>query len=92
LLGIQAASGSRGESQANGPVVLGVVSGSPADSAGLTRGDVITSVAGTTVGNATALTGVLDRHHPGDKVKVDWTDLSGQTHSASVKLASGPVG
>ena len=37
-----------------GPAVLGVVSGTPADSAGLDRGDVISSVAGTTVDSANA--------------------------------------
>ena len=72
--------------------MLGVVAGSPAESAGLSRGDVINSVGGTTVGSATALTTVLDRDHPGDKVKVAWTDVSGQSHSATVKLATGPVG
>ncbi|WP_433379001.1 S1C family serine protease [Actinoplanes sp. CA-142083] len=92
-LGIQTAgSNNRGFTGSSGPVVLGVVEGSPAESAGLTRGDVITSVAGTTVDDATALTSVLDRYHPGDKVKIGWTDLNGQSHSASVKLASGPVG
>jgi S1-C subfamily serine protease len=73
-------------------VVVGVVSGSPADSAGLDRGDVISSVAGTSVDSATALTRLLDRYHPGDKVKLAWTDLTGQSHGATVKLATGPVG
>ena len=92
-LGIETSgSNSRGFAGSSGPTVLGVVQGSPAESAGLTRGDVITSVAGTTVGDATALTTVLDRYHPGDKVKIAWTDVSGQSHSASVKLATGPVG
>jgi hypothetical protein len=29
-------------------------------------------------------------HHPGDQVKVGWTDTSGASHSASVVLGSGP--
>jgi S1-C subfamily serine protease len=92
-LGIQTAGGGNGGfTGAGGPVVLGVVEGSPAESAGLTRGDAITSVAGTTIDDATALTSVLDRYHPGDQVKVGWTGLDGQSHSASVKLATGPVG
>jgi S1-C subfamily serine protease len=92
-LGIQVASSStRGAQDAGGPVVLGVVADSPADGAGLARGDVIRSVSGTAVDTPTALTNVLDRHHPGDKVKVTWTDLSGQSHSSSVKLTTGPVG
>ena len=92
-LGVEVTSSSaRGAQDAAGPVVLGVVRGSPADGAGLSRGDVIRSVAGTTVATATALTNVLDRHHPGDKVKVTWTDLSGQSHSSTLKLTTGPVG
>jgi len=92
-LGIEAAgSTAQGSADESGAAVLGVVQGAPAESAGLTRGDVITSVAGSKVTSATDLTSLLDQHHPGDKVKVAWTDVSGQTHSASVKLATGPVG
>ena len=90
-LGIET-SGSRGYTGQSGPVVLGVVAGSPAESAGLQRGDVITSVAGDPVDSATALTTVLDRYHPGDRVKLAWTDVTGQSHSSTVKLATGPVG
>ena len=32
------------------------------------------------------------RYHPGDKVKVAWTDVSGQSHTGTVKLTTGPVG
>jgi S1-C subfamily serine protease len=91
-LGIETTSNARGLGDGTGPAVLGVVSGSPADSAGLARGDVIHSVAGTTVADSTALTNLLDRYHPGDKVKVSWIDVSGQSHSSTVKLATGPVG
>jgi S1-C subfamily serine protease len=99
-LGIEAASsnsqGSGGQNSGTqgdgGAAILGVIQGSPAESAGLSRGDVITSVGGTTVDDATALTTLLDRHHPGDSVKVGWTDLSGQSHTSTVKLTSGPVG
>ena len=92
-LGIETAgSSSRGFQGVAGPVVLGVVAGTPADSAGLTRGDVIRSVAGTSVDSATTLTNLLDRYHPGDRVKLAWTDVSGQSHTSSVKLATGPVG
>jgi S1-C subfamily serine protease len=90
-LGIETAA-SNGYQGVSGPVVLGVVAGTPAASAGLARGDVIRSVAGTTVDSATTLTNVLDRYHPGDKVKVAWTDVSGQSHSSTVKLGTGPVG
>lgn len=92
-LGIETTdSGSGGYAGMTGPAVLGVLSGSPAESAGLTRGDVITSVAGHTVDSASSLTNLLDRYHPGDRVKLSWTDVSGQSHSATIKLATGPVG
>ena len=91
-LGIETAGNSRGYQGVAGPVVLGVVAGTPADSAGLTRGDVIRSVAGTTVDSATTLTNLLDGYHPGDRVKLAWTDVSGQSHTSTVKLATGPVG
>jgi S1-C subfamily serine protease len=91
-LGIEAAGSSRGFQGVAGAVVLGVVADSPADSAGLTRGDVIRSVAGTTIESATTLTTMLDRYHPGDRVTLAWTDVSGQSQSGSVKLATGPVG
>jgi S1-C subfamily serine protease len=90
-LGIEAASSAGFRAEA-GPMVLGVVAGSPADDAGLARGDVIRSMAGATVDSATALTNLLDRYHPGDRVKLAWTDAAGASHSGSLKLAGGPVG
>jgi hypothetical protein len=29
-------------------------------------------------------------HHPGDSMPVAWMDVSGQQHTATVRLASGP--
>ncbi len=53
---------------------------------------MITSVGGTAVASATELTNLMDRYHPGDTVKLAWTDVNGQTHTATAKLATGPVG
>jgi len=75
-----------------GAGVTGVESGSPAESAGLGQGDVIVSVDGQPVDSPTTLTTLLDHPHPGDKVTIGWTDRSGQSQSAAVSLASGPVG
>jgi S1-C subfamily serine protease len=75
-----------------GAPVAGVVSGSPADDLGLGQGDVIVSLGGQTVDSPTTLTTLMDRYHPGDKVTVGWTDGTGRSHSASVKLVSGPAG
>ena len=90
-LGIETTSSQQGAGE-SGAAVLGVVPGAPAEAAGLSRGDVITSVDGTSVADATALTNVLDRFHPGDHVKVTWTSLSGQSQTGTIKLATGPVG
>lgn len=76
--------------QANGAVVGGVLPGYPAQTLGLSQGDVITSVDGQAVTSATGLTDLLSAHHSGDTVQLVWVDPSGQTHTATVKLASGP--
>lgn len=70
----------------------GVVAGSPAEAAGLTNGDVITSINGQPVSSATALTQLLDGYHPGDRVRVGWTDPNGRAHTSTIKLMTGPVG
>ena len=75
----------------NGAAIAGVVSGGPADSAGLAAGDVITAVGRTAIGSADDLTGVLAGHDPGDTVSVTWTDSAGTTRTAPITLASGPA-
>ncbi len=77
--------------QGTGVTIAGALSGSPADTAGLTAGDTITSVGGQPVSSATDIQQVLVKYHPGDKISVEWTDQSGQSHSATVPLTSGPA-
>jgi S1-C subfamily serine protease len=89
FLGVEVQSSSVGSAS---PVVAGVVPGSPAAAAGIGAGDVITAVAGQSVTSNTALTNILAGHHPGDKVSVGWTDQSGQQHTATLQLATGPTG
>lgn len=76
----------------SGALIDGVVSGGPADLAGLAAGDVITSVNGRSVTSPQTLQSALEQHHPGDRVSIGWTDQSGQSHSAKVQLATGPAG
>jgi S1-C subfamily serine protease len=73
-----------------GAVVESVVSGSAGAQAGLAEGDVITGVNGNSIKSSSDLSNQLQSHHPGDTVQLHWTDASGQTHSASVTLTSGP--
>ncbi|MGD0245136.1 MAG: trypsin-like peptidase domain-containing protein [Streptosporangiaceae bacterium] len=85
--------GGQGSSQgsASGATIVGVLSGSPAAAAGLAEGDTITSVGGQTVSSASDIAQVLVKFHPSDKISVSWTDASGQSHSATVTLTSGPA-
>ena len=94
FLGVElsSAAGLPGSSASTGVTLAGVLSGSPAASAGLASGDEIVSVGGHSVASAAGLQSVLERHHPGDTISVSWLDPSGQSHSARVALAAGPVG
>jgi S1-C subfamily serine protease len=74
-----------------GAVIEQVIQGTPADSAGLAAGDVITAVNGTQVSTSDELTSALDAHKPGDSVTITWTDTSGQSQTANVTLTSGPA-
>jgi S1-C subfamily serine protease len=75
---------------ASGASVASTVTNGPAQEAGLAGGDVITSLGGTTISSANDLTNAISQHHPGDKVSIGWTDSSGQPHTATVQLSSGP--
>ena len=52
---------------------------------------MITSLAGQSVTSASQVQTILGSYHPGDKVSIGWTDASGQSHTATVTLASGPA-
>jgi serine protease Do len=76
----------------SGVVVRDVLSGTPAEQSGLVRGDVITSLDGVTLNDATTLTAVLDRHYPGDAVDLVWQDRTGHQRTVKLTLAAGPDG
>ena len=82
---------SEGIQTGSGAAVAGVLPGSAAQSAGIAAGDVITSVDGQAVSSPTTLQTAMEQYHPGDKVTIGWADQSGQTHSATVTLATGPA-
>jgi S1-C subfamily serine protease len=77
-------------SDVNGVVIQQVVSGAPAERAGLERGDMIVRVGGSAVTSTTAISKLLQRKKPGDTIALAWIDAVGNTRRASVKLASGP--
>jgi S1-C subfamily serine protease len=74
-----------------GTLIAGAFCNAPAAAAGLTGGDVILDINGQAVGAPTSLTGVLAKYHPGDRVSVIWMDTSGQRHTSSVTLTTGPA-
>jgi len=84
-LGITVANASGGGAQ-----VGSVVSGSPADTAGLKAGDVITALDGKAITSADDLTAQLTAHAPGDKVTLTVT-RSGSTKSIDVTLGTRPA-
>lgn len=67
----------------------GVVSGSPADRAGLQAGDVIKKVNGSNVTTSQGLTSLLNKHKPGDTVTLSII-RSGKTLTIKVTLGSAP--
>jgi S1-C subfamily serine protease len=74
----------------SGTLIIGVICGSPAASAGMTGGDVITAVDGQSAGSPTNLTSVLSRYKPGDTISVTWASPSGKTTTSKIRLVAGP--
>jgi S1-C subfamily serine protease len=75
----------------SGVTIAGALSGSPAASAGLTAGDVITSVGGQQVATAEDVAHALVGYHPGDSISMTWLDQSGQSHTQTLTLTTGPA-
>jgi S1-C subfamily serine protease len=74
----------------SGTLILGALCGTPADTAGLTAGDVITSVNGHAVSSPNSLTQILSNYHPGNSISVTWSDTSGQQHTSKLDLLGAP--
>ena len=74
----------------SGTLVIGTICGSPAASAGLTGGAVITAVNGQPAASPDDLTGILARFHPGQVISVTWVSPSGHKTASRVQLAAGP--
>lgn len=74
----------------SGTLIDGTICGSPAASAGMTGGAVITAVNGQAVGSPGNLTSILSRFHPGEVISVTWVSPSGQRTTSSLRLTAGP--
>lgn len=73
----------------DGAKVVAVSAGSPAERAGIVRGDVVVSWNGTPIRSQTDLTVEMTGRHPGDRVEIGWTDATGARRSASLVLETG---
>ena len=74
----------------SGTLIDGTICGSPAASACMTGGAVITAVNGQAVGSPGDLTGILARFDPGEVISVTWVSPSGQRSTSSLHLTAGP--
>jgi S1-C subfamily serine protease len=75
----------------SGVLLAGAKSGTPAATAGLGENDLVTALNGKSVSSGTDIQDTLVGLHPGDKVSITWTDTSGQSHTATLTLATGPA-
>src|SRR6266853_4289600 len=73
-----------------GALVASVVSGSPAEQAGIVAGDTITAIDGQPVTSYEVLASLLLHYNAGATVWVQWLDGTGTTQSADVVTATGP--
>ena len=74
----------------SGTLIDGTICGSPAASAGMTGGAVITAVNGQAIGSPDDLNSIMTRFHPGDTISVTWVSPSGQRTTSSLHLTAGP--
>jgi S1-C subfamily serine protease len=75
----------------SGALVSDVEPDSPADAAGLEAGDVVVSIDGASVDDASELGEAIRAHDPGDDVELEWIDADGQRRTATVTLAESPL-
>ncbi|MFD4182495.1 S1C family serine protease [Rhodococcus sp. NPDC058514] len=73
-----------------GARVVAVGYGTPAEGAGLVRGDVITTFDGRPIRSAAEHTALMVARHPGDRVELGWTDEAGRPRTAAMVLTTGP--
>jgi putative serine protease PepD len=70
-----------------GALIATVQRGTPADSAHLQEGDIVTAVDGKTVDGADSLSAAIRGHQPGDRIALTYV-RGGQKHTVTVSLAS----
>lgn len=74
-----------------GVFIDGVISGSPAQTAGIIGGDTITAINGAATNSPSALQDAIRVHKPGDSITVTYTDSSGTSRTVTVTLSGIPL-
>jgi S1-C subfamily serine protease len=74
-----------------GALVMGVLCGTAAASAGISSGDVITEAAGQRIGSPNELTAIVNGSRPGSVVSVTWVSRSGTLRTSQVRLSEAPA-
>jgi S1-C subfamily serine protease len=74
-----------------GALVVGVLCGTGAATAGITAGDVITAANGRRVASPNVLTGIVSGSRPGTVVAVTWVSTAGLTRTAQIRLSQAPA-
>jgi len=73
-----------------GALVVTVQPKSPAATAGISPGDIITAVDTKEISQASDLESAMNAFHPHDRVTIRWVDTTGHQHRAAVSASSGP--
>ena len=76
---------------ATGVPVASTFVGMPANEAGIGQGDVVTAVNGVAMSTADQLSAAIQAHKAGDTVNISWVDPEGVSHTAPVRLVTGPA-
>ena len=79
-----------GSNGVTGVDIENVVTGSPAQEAGIATGDVVTAFDGHAVSSPQQLEHLMVPHSPGNKVTITWVGTTGLSHTTTVTLAAGP--
>jgi S1-C subfamily serine protease len=74
-----------------GALVVGVLCGTGAATAGLAAGDVITTAGGHHVGSPDALTAIVEASRPGTVMSVTWVSTAGVARTARIRLGPAPA-
>lgn len=89
LLGVGLSSTAKSGKNAEGARVAHVNPGSPAATAGLQEGDIITAMGGKAITGPEGVTGVVGAHQPGDRMPLTYT-RNGKSTTVEVTLAERP--